>query len=126
MYARGFQLPPNSVFRLSPPSSQKTSQRNESHCDRNALGLFRFKLCPIVNRDLCTGASGVLGTAVYDAFINAPTNNEVLGLAYTRPKGSLKVIDLLDTEKVEELVKGFKPDCESSPDEFVRLWAKLG
>lgn len=76
---------------------------------------------PLVNRVLCNiGASGVLGTAVYDAFTNTPSN-EVLGLAYTRPKNSLKVIDLLDTEKVEELVKEFKPDCESSLDEFVGL-----
>ncbi|EIM81101.1 NAD-P-binding protein [Stereum hirsutum FP-91666 SS1] len=71
---------------------------------------------------IVTGASGVLGTAVYDAFTNAPASNEVLGLAYTRPKGSLKVIDLLDSEKLEELVKEFKPDwivhcaAERKPD----------
>lgn len=121
MHARGFRALGLS-FRFSPPSSRTTSQRNESHCNRNALGPFRFRLYPIVNRYLCnTGASGVLGTAVYDAFTNAPANNEVLGLAYTRPKGSLKVIDLLDSEKVEELVKEFRPDCELSPNEYARL-----
>lgn len=81
-----------------------------------------ISIVPLVNRVLCNiGASGVLGTAVYDAFTTAPASNEVLGLAYTRPKGSLKVIDLLDSEKVEELVKEFKPDCELSPDEYARL-----
>ncbi|KIP08417.1 hypothetical protein PHLGIDRAFT_104366 [Phlebiopsis gigantea 11061_1 CR5-6] len=60
-------------------------------------------------RVLVTGASGVLGTAVYDAF-TASSSNTVLGLAYSRPKGNLKQLDLLDSERVQQTFGDFKPD----------------
>ena len=58
-----------------------------------------------------TGASGVLGTAVYDAFKAA--GHEVLGLAYSRPRGDLVKLDLLDNAAVEKAFGDFKPDCTS-------------
>lgn len=57
------------------------------------------------------GASGVLGTAVYDAF-TASSDNTVLGLAYSRAKGHLRQLDLLDQEQVESVFGEFKPECE--------------
>lgn len=57
------------------------------------------------------GASGVLGTAVYDAF-KASSDNAVLGLAHSRPKGELKQLDLLDIEQAVKVFGEFKPDCE--------------
>ena len=56
-----------------------------------------------------TGASGVLGSAVYSAFKWA--HYDVLGLAHSRPSGDLKAIDLLDQQAVETLFQEFKPDC---------------
>ena len=58
-----------------------------------------------------TGASGVLGTAVYNAFKASP-QNEVLGLAHSRPRDELKVLDLLDKDQVQKVFAEFKPDCE--------------
>ncbi|GJE95483.1 SDR family oxidoreductase [Phanerochaete sordida] len=60
-------------------------------------------------RVIVTGASGVLGTAVYDAFKASP-QNEVLGLAHSRPRGDLKVLDLMDNAQVEKVFAEFKPD----------------
>lgn len=57
------------------------------------------------------GASGVLGTAVYSAFKTSP-QNEVLGLAHSRPRDELEVLDLLDKGQVERVFGEFKPDCE--------------
>lgn len=58
---------------------------------------------------IVTGASGVLGTAVYDAF--STSGHEVLGLAHSRPKGDLVKLDLLDNAAVERTFGDFKPDC---------------
>ena len=57
------------------------------------------------------GASGVLGTAVYDAFTSS-AGNTVLGLAHSRPRGDLQQLDLLDKQQVEKAFEEFKPDCE--------------
>ena len=62
---------------------------------------------------IVTGASGVLGTAVYDAFKAA--GYDTLGLAHSRPTGDLKTLDLLDTEATEELLTVFKPSCTMFP-----------
>lgn len=56
-----------------------------------------------------TGASGVLGTAVYNAYKSAGAT--VLGLAHSRPTGDLKKLDLLDTESTQAVFSDFKPDC---------------
>lgn len=60
---------------------------------------------------IVTGASGVLGTAVYNAFKSA--GHDVLGLARTRATGELQKLDLLDYEAVEQLFSEFKPNCTS-------------
>lgn len=60
-------------------------------------------------RVIVTGASGILGTAVYDAFKGA--GYEVLGLAHSRPKGDLVKLNLLDNTAVETAFGDFKPDC---------------
>ncbi|THH19127.1 hypothetical protein EW146_g1997 [Bondarzewia mesenterica] len=71
---------------------------------------------------LRSGASGVLGSAVYDAFANAPAGHSVLGLAHTRAGGKLKALDLLDQEKVDALIREFEPNwvvhcaAERKPD----------
>jgi S-adenosylmethionine synthetase len=59
-----------------------------------------------------TGASGVLGTQVYHAFVQA--GHEVLGLAHSRASGKLKEIDLMNEAKTNEIFGdvNFKPDCK--------------
>ncbi|KAH9933734.1 NAD(P)-binding protein [Fomitopsis serialis] len=59
-------------------------------------------------RVIITGASGILGSAVYKAYKAA--GHEVLGLANSRPTGELKKLDLLDSAEVERVFMGFKPD----------------
>lgn len=59
---------------------------------------------------IVTGASGILGTAVYDAFKSA--GHAVLGLAHSRPTPELKSLDLLDGGATEKVFTEFKPDCE--------------
>ncbi|EIN08271.1 NAD dependent epimerase/dehydratase [Punctularia strigosozonata HHB-11173 SS5] len=61
------------------------------------------------NRLIITGASGVLGTAIYDAFKAVP-KTEVLGLAFTNAKPGLQKLDLQDREEVERVFTEFKPD----------------
>ena len=53
----------------------------------------------------------MLGTAVYNAFRTVPSNI-VLGLAHSRPRENLKVLDLLDQEEVERVFAEFRPDCK--------------
>jgi len=48
-------------------------------------------------RVIVTGASGVLGTQVYDAFVQA--GHEVVGLAHSRASDKLKQVDLMDQAK---------------------------
>ena len=59
-----------------------------------------------------TGASGVLGTAVFNAFKSA--QHDVLGLAHSRTQGDLKKLDLLDDLSVDKLFSEFRPNCEAS------------
>ncbi|TFY63329.1 hypothetical protein EVG20_g6358 [Dentipellis fragilis] len=69
-----------------------------------------------------TGASGVLGSAIYAAFKQAPEGHTVLGLAHSRASGNLKALDLLKADEVDALVREFKPDwivhcaAERKPD----------
>ncbi|CCL99566.1 uncharacterized protein FIBRA_01584 [Fibroporia radiculosa] len=53
-------------------------------------------------------ASGVLGSAIYDAYKSS--GHDVLGLAHSRPTDELKKVDLLDLPKVEQTFTRFKPD----------------
>ncbi|KAA1472560.1 NAD-P-binding protein, partial [Dentipellis sp. KUC8613] len=71
---------------------------------------------------LVTGASGVLGSAIYAAFKQAPERHTVLGLAHSRATGDLKALDLLKADEVDALVREFRPDwivhcaAERKPD----------
>ncbi|CAE6521891.1 unnamed protein product [Rhizoctonia solani] len=58
---------------------------------------------------LVTGASGVLGSAVYQAF-RAVKDVEVKGTAHTRPSGDVIAIDLCDEPSVTKLIQDCKPD----------------
>lgn len=61
---------------------------------------------------IVTGASGVLGTAVYDAFKAA--DYPVLGVAHSRATKELVALDLLDFKAVDSVFKDFAPNCEHS------------
>jgi len=56
---------------------------------------------------LVTGASGVLGKAVYDAF-QATGQHQVIGLSFSQTKHPLVSLDLQDSEKVEALFSEWK------------------
>lgn len=56
-----------------------------------------------------TGASGVLGSAVHEAFAKSPSV-EVLALSHSRSGAGLTQLDLLDAPKVEAAFSEFKPD----------------
>ncbi|TBU22534.1 NAD(P)-binding protein [Dichomitus squalens] len=59
-------------------------------------------------RVIVTGASGVLGSAVYAAFKLA--GHTVIGLAHSRPTDELKQLNLLDEDATESFFAEFKPD----------------
>ncbi|CAG8442825.1 7970_t:CDS:10 [Ambispora gerdemannii] len=59
-------------------------------------------------RVLVTGASGLLGRAVYKTFLE--DKNDVIGLAKTRAKGDLKQLDLTDTEAAETFISEIIPN----------------
>ncbi|OSC97763.1 NAD-P-binding protein [Trametes coccinea BRFM310] len=59
-------------------------------------------------RVIVTGASGVLGSAVYAAFKSA--GHTVLGLAYSHPRDELKQLDLTDATATERVFSEFKPE----------------
>ncbi|KAI0266065.1 hypothetical protein BC834DRAFT_139691 [Gloeopeniophorella convolvens] len=71
---------------------------------------------------IVTGASGVLGSAVYDAFAHA--GHTTTGLAHTRAGGerALHALDLLDVDAVAAFLRGARPDwvihcaAERKPD----------
>ncbi|KAG9286777.1 hypothetical protein G9A89_012327 [Geosiphon pyriformis] len=56
---------------------------------------------------LVTGASGLLGRAVYKTL--SRHNLDVIGIAKTRVKGDLKQLDLTDTSAVESFIKETNP-----------------
>ncbi|OVE74258.1 hypothetical protein BVX94_00875 [bacterium B17] len=55
---------------------------------------------------LITGASGLLGRALMDAF----SEEDVLGLAYSRAAGNLKKLDITDPEAVNACISEYKPE----------------
>ncbi|XP_068718927.1 methionine adenosyltransferase 2 subunit beta-like [Montipora capricornis] len=60
------------------------------------------------HRVLITGASGLLGRAIFKEFSNSD-KWDVLGLAYSRATGGLKKLNLLDFDETKRFVKEFKP-----------------
>ncbi|KAH9973873.1 NAD-P-binding protein [Lactifluus volemus] len=73
---------------------------------------------------IVTGASGVLGTAVYDAFARADAGHTVIGLANSRSGGihNLSRLDLLNSDDVSTFIRDTKPNwvihcaAERKPD----------
>ena len=61
----------------------------------------------MARRVLITGASGLLGRALYREF-RRPGNWEVLGLAFSRASGELKAVDLKDKQAVDRVIQEFK------------------
>ncbi|GAB5591353.1 hypothetical protein Unana1_06253 [Umbelopsis nana] len=60
-------------------------------------------------RVLVTGASGLLGRAVYEQF--KKNGHEVIGIAHSRAKGDLYKLDLTLESNVKEFVDAHKPDA---------------
>lgn len=58
-------------------------------------------------RALITGATGLLGRAVYKEFKD--NNWHVLGCGYSRARPRFESLNLLDTSAVKELIQDFKP-----------------
>ncbi|KAG8848545.1 hypothetical protein FRB96_001072 [Tulasnella sp. 330] len=58
---------------------------------------------------IITGASGVLGSAIYQEFTKDPSF-EVKGLSHSSPRDDLTKIDLLDAHATETVIASFKPD----------------
>ena len=61
----------------------------------------------MARRVLITGASGLLGRALYREF-RLSGDWEVLGLAFSRAVGELKPVDLKDRDAVTKVVTEFK------------------
>ena len=61
----------------------------------------------MARRVLITGASGMLGRALYREFRRSG-DWEVLGLAFSRAGGELKPVDLKDRDAVNNVVVEFK------------------
>lgn len=72
----------------------------------------RFDNLRLTNHRPVLGASGLLGSAVYEAFKKSLAQHTVLGLAHSRSTDELKKLDLLDYEATERVFSEFKPDCE--------------
>ncbi|XP_033742428.1 methionine adenosyltransferase 2 subunit beta-like [Pecten maximus] len=70
---------------------------------------------------LITGASGLLGRAVYKEFLT-DASWEVLGLAFSRASGNLRKVDITSSEELTKVFDDFKPQivihcaAERKPD----------
>lgn len=62
-----------------------------------------------VSLTVLTGASGVLGSAIYKALKKA--NHSVVGLSYTKKAEGLLQLDLTDSNAVQFLIQYQRPDC---------------
>lgn len=60
----------------------------------------------MMSKVMVTGATGLLGRAVYAEF--KKQNWMVLGLAFSRAKGDLVSVDLNDSKAVKDLIQKFK------------------
>ncbi|XP_030836235.1 methionine adenosyltransferase 2 subunit beta [Strongylocentrotus purpuratus] len=59
---------------------------------------------------LVTGASGLMGRALMREFERTPSC-DVLGLAFSRAKGSLRKVDIRDEGEVRKVMQEFQPDA---------------
>lgn len=61
----------------------------------------------MAKRVLITGASGLLGRAIYREFLK-DNSWETLGLAFSRVKENLKKVDITDENQVKDVISTFK------------------
>lgn len=61
---------------------------------------------------IVAGASGVLGSATFNAF--KQDMHDVKGLAYSRASDALVKVDLTNKDEVVALFEAYKPDCDYS------------
>jgi hypothetical protein len=93
-------------------------RNDEGYCNWSVKWRKLRSFIDCINAFICPGASGVLGTAVFDAFAkNAPRDSDdhtVIGLANSRPGGNrnLHKLDLLDTDAVSTFFRDAKPNCK--------------
>nr|XP_054759884.1 methionine adenosyltransferase 2 subunit beta-like [Lytechinus pictus] len=59
---------------------------------------------------LITGASGLLGRSLMSE-LERDTSFDVLGLAFSRPKGTLRKVDIRDEDGVRKIMQEFQPDA---------------
>ncbi|XP_021339207.1 methionine adenosyltransferase 2 subunit beta-like isoform X3 [Mizuhopecten yessoensis] len=75
----------------------------------------------MARRVLITGASGLLGRAVYKEFLS-DASWEVLGLAFSRASGNLRKVDITSNDELNKVFDDFKPQvvihsaAERKPD----------
>lgn len=77
-------------------------------------------LTRMARRVLITGASGLLGRALYREFKRAG-DWEVLGLAFSRAVGDLKAVDLKDQTAVKRTVQEFQVKSKVTEQKSLRL-----
>lgn len=70
------------------------------------LWLFQEEVCHSYSRVLVTGATGLLGRAVYKEFQN--NNWETLGCGYTRARPRFLSCNLLDEDAVRSVIHNFQ------------------
>lgn len=61
----------------------------------------------MMGRVMITGASGLLGRAIYREF-KSSGHWEVLGLAFSRTAGGLVKVDITDKEAITKAIEDFK------------------
>ena len=112
-------------------------ERNEGHRNWSVTGRCAHSSAVLNASICCTGASGVLGTAVFDAFTSTHTtagdtddrdHHAVIGLAHSRPGGdrNLHKLNLLDSDAVSTFFRDAKPNCEPLSVHFTGLSAAGG
>ena len=80
---------------------------HEGCCYRSVLCQVR---CLALLYLIVTGASGVLGSAVFSAF--KQDEQDVTGLAFSRTNDELVKIDLTDKDQVAAFFEAYRPDCD--------------
>jgi len=110
--ATGFGNPPNEDNDRLLPSRGRAPQHyahHESHRNWSGLTPLPNRL-PTDHRYPLLGASGVLGTAVYDAYKAA--DHDVTGLAHSRATDRFRKLDLTNFPDTDAFFETARPDCE--------------
>ena len=61
----------------------------------------------MAKRVLITGASGLLGRAIYKEFLQ-DSSWETLGLGFSRVTGNMKKVDITEESQVKDVINTFK------------------